>query len=248
MPSSRPDDDASRCLCESRRSLLRQLGVGLGTVGGRGVLAGGFGAAVLMTLSSPVEADTTVDAHILQTASSLEILMLSAYRTALELPVVTKDNAVLASFSTLAGSQHDEHRQAFQVATNTLKAPIQNAANPKYSSTLAAIRPSLKTAKDVVMLVAMLEEVITATYVSDLAMMSDPQAKKVMAKVVGVEAQHLAVLRMFAAFVDGGMAQLLHGASSDQLARLPPAMGTVAFPVAFATTTDASPPDEGSLP
>ena len=53
-------------------------------------------------------------------------------------------------------------------------------------------------------LAATLEQVATETYLSDLAQFRSKKAKAVMASVMGVESQHLAVLRAVGALLEGG--------------------------------------------
>ena len=94
-------------------------------------------------------------------------------------------------------------------------------------------------------LAASLEQVATETYLSDLAQLSDTKTKEIMASVMGVECQHLAVLRAVDALLAGGAEKLI--AIPTDVNALPAAAGSVAFPDAFQGVTMASPPQEGAV-
>ncbi len=66
-----------------------------------------------------------------------------------------------------------------------------------------------------------------------------------MASVMGVESQHLATLRAVGALLEGGAPQLI--AIPTDVAALPAAAGSVAFPKAFEEPNMASPPEEGPV-
>ena len=85
----------------------------------------------------------------------------------------------------------------------------------------------------------------TETYLSDLAQLSDSTSKELMASVMGVECQHLATLRAVGALLAGGGEKLI--AIPTDVAMLPAAAGSVAFPEAFEPVTMASPPQEGAV-
>lgn len=229
--------DEIRSLEESRSNLKSRLGF----IAGAGVV----GAAVSAILSRPVAADSALDVQILQTASSLEILAVATYGAALTLPFIKDGNAVVVAFATMTMGQHDEHRKAFQAQTKALGGKIQETPNPKYAPVVEKAKPTLKTPADVVGLAATLEQVATETYLNDMNMFTDKTAQALMASVMGVESQHLAVLRAVGALLAGGAPELI--ALPTDVAKLPAAAGSVAFPDAFQGTTMASPPQEGAL-
>ena len=66
-----------------------------------------------------------------------------------------------------------------------------------------------------------------------------------MASVMGVESQHLATLRAVGALLAGGAPELI--AIPTDVAALPAAAGSVAFPQPFEEPDMASPPAEGAL-
>ncbi len=226
-----------RSLQESRSNLKSRLGLAAG--------AGVIGVAISGILSRPVAADTALDVQILQTASSLEILAVATYGAALTLDFIKNGNKVVSAFATMTMSQHDEHRQAFQAQTKALNGTVQDQPNPKYAPIVEQAKPTLKTPADVVTLAATLEQVATETYLSDINQFTDKTAQGLMASVMGVESQHLAVLRAVGALLAGGAADLI--AIPTDVTKLPAAAGSIAFPDAFQGITMASPPAEGAV-
>jgi hypothetical protein len=221
-----------------RRGLVRSLS-------GGGILASlGLGGLLTGLLASSASADEALDVQILQTASSLEILAVATYGAALTLPFIKNGNKVVVAFAQTTMKQHDEHRQAFQAQTKALGGKVQDQPNPKYAPVVESAKPTLKTPADVVKLAATLEQVARDTYLSDLSMFTDKKSMEVMASVMGVETQHLTVLRAVAALL---------GAAPEAIAlpvdpnKLPKVAGSVAFPEAIPTPQMQSPPEEGAV-
>ncbi len=216
-----------------RRDALTRWGLGAGAVG---LLTGGFGAMFAGLLATPARADEALDVQILQTASSLERLAVNTYGTALSLPFIKNGNAVVVKFAQTTMAQHDEHRRAFQAQTTALGGKPQDAPNPKFLQVVQAATPGLKAPADVVKLAATLEKVATDTYLVDLTMFTDMKSKEIMGSVMGVEAQHLATLRAVSALLSGGAPELIKIPIGANLAKLPAAAGSVAFPDALEQT------------
>jgi hypothetical protein len=227
---------------EGRRGLISRLTEGNA---GKGLFAGGVGAALVALLAQPAAADKALDVQILQTASSLEVLAVATYGAALTLPFIKAGNAVVVKFAQTTMQQHDAHRQAFQAQTMALGGKVQDQPNPKYKPIVDAAVPTLKAPGDVVKLAATLEQVATETYLSDLNQFSDAKSKEVMASVMGVESQHLATLRAVGALLAAGAVDLI--AIPVDASKLPAAAGSVAFPDPFEPITMASPPQEGAV-
>lgn len=228
----------------ARRSLLRTFGLGAG-----GVLASaGLAGTVSSILARPALAQDSggdVDVQILQTASSLEILAVATYGVALTLPFIKDGNPTVKAFAETTMKQHDEHRAAFQKQTKALDGEEQKNPNPKYAAIVEKQKPTLKTPVDVVNLAAALEQVARDTYLADLALFSDTESKSLMATVMGVETQHLAVLRAVKALIEGGAVDLVK--IPTDVAKLPAAAGSVAFDEPNYEPAMASPPEEGAL-
>lgn len=228
-----------RSLLAGRRSLVRRLGLTAGGIGLGGTLFG--------LLAAPASAAEPVEVQMLQTASSLEILAVATYGAALTLPFIKDGNPVVVKFAQTTMMQHDEHRKAFQAQTKTLGGKEQTNANPKYAPVVETAKPTLKTALDVVNLAATLEQVATETYLADLKLFTDARSRALVASVMGVESQHLATLRAVRALLQGNAPELIKIPLGADIAKLPAAAGSVAFPDAFAGVTMASPPAEGAL-
>lgn len=238
----RPDPSERRAFDQSRRGLLARLGL---AGGGVALFGGGIGAAVATLLARPAAADTALDVQILQTASSLERLAVATYAAALTLPFIKTGNQVVVKFAETTMKQHDEHKMAFQAQTTKLGGKPQDQPNPKYAPVVEAAKPNLKSPLDVVDLAATLENVARDTYLADLAMYTDVESRFLMATVMGVETQHLATLRAVQALLKGGGAALV--AIPTDVAKLPPAAGSVGFPEAIPAASKASPPSEGAV-
>ena len=240
-------DEIVRFNAGRRRALAR---MGLGTAAG-GLIAGGFGGMFAGILASPARADTPLDIQILQTASSLERLAVNTYKTALTLPFIKNGNAVVVKFAQTTMTQHTQHMQAFQNQTTTLGGKAQDQPNPTFASVVTKAAPGLKAPLDVVNLAASLEKVATDTYLVNLSQFtsSNADAKALMGSVMGVEAQHLATLRAVGALLSGGAPELIKIPLGADLAKLPAAAGSVAFPDAFEkTTTDGiATPESGAV-
>ena len=224
----------------ARQTLIRRLALSLG-----GVL--GFSAVTSAFARTASAADGDIDVMQLQTAVSLELLAVATYGAALTLPFIKDGNPVIVKFAETTMAQHDEHRQAFSAQTKVLKGTDQTKTNPKYTPIVEAATPTLKTPIDVVKLAATLEQVATETYLADLNRYTDVTSRVLMASVMGVECQHLATLRAVGALLEGGAPELIAIPLGADVAKLPAAAGSVAFPEAFEGVTMASPPEEGAV-
>lgn len=219
-----------------RRQVLKGMGYGAGGLAARGLVAGGFGAMFAGILATPAYADQALDVQILQTASSLETLAVATYGTALTLPFIKNGNPVVVAFAQTTMSQHDEHNKAFAAQTTALGGKPQTMPNPKFAAVVQQAAPGLKAPADVVTLASSLEKVATDTYLVNLTMLDDMKSKVIMSSVMGVEAQHLATLRAVGALLAGGAPELIKIPIGADLAKLPAAAGSVAFPDALEQT------------
>ena len=201
------DDGPSRpARGPDRRAVLAAAAGGLAAAGGVTAL----GAAPLPALA----AAPTLDVQIVQTASSLEVLASATYAAILAAPALaTRAPApardAVTTFATEAQRRHDAHTRAFQAQTTALDATakVQGAPNPTFLSLLTGA--DLSTAASIVDLGARIEKVAADTYVANLGQLQDPRAKALVGGVLGVGAQHLAALRLFAALLNGGTPQLV---------------------------------------
>jgi len=189
----------------------------------------------------------TLDVQILQTATSLELLAVAAYQAALGLLFIADGNAVVRHFAETTMSQHNGHADAFAAQTKSLGGKEQARPNPEYVAVVEETKPKPTGPAEVVNLASTLKTVATETDLANLALLEDSDSKGLFASVMGVECQHLATLRAVGALLAAGDAGTALIAIPTNVAKLPKAAGSVAFPAPFESTTMASPPEEGAV-
>ena len=243
------DVDENRAFAGENRRRLTATAVRAG-----GVLAAtGVVAAIADFIGSPAFASSGTDVQVLQTASSIEVLAVSTYKTALGLPYIggSSANPVVKAFATTTMGQHADHLAAFQAATKSLGGSEQTKPDPAFvpvvDKAVTAITKASPSAGAllVVALALELENIAAETYVNNMSLLSDANAKKVTASIMGVEAQHVATLLAVQALLKSG-----DGADitlPPPVAKLPAAAGSVGFPNAFYPTTNAAPASQGAM-
>src|SRR5579875_646930 len=145
------------------------------------------------TASPPAAALPTM---LLQTAASLENLLVDAYTTALGLPCL-KDaaaNAGLRAFLTAARGHHAAHANGFNAAVRRLGGAPQYAPDPRFAATVPRDLAALTDPASVASLLAALEDTAAQSYVRFTALAPAGGARGQFAAVAPVEAQHRAVL------------------------------------------------------
>jgi rubrerythrin len=238
------DDQALRGLLEhSRRDLLRTSLLAGGTLA-----ASGFGASLLAAREAPAFADQALDVQMLQTSMAIENVALAAYDAALALPFIGGDaaNPTVKAFVTTTRAQHAEHAQAFSDALAKLGGKPQPNPHPVLGQAVALAKPDLTDAAKVVDLALTVETTATETYQSYVSGLSDANAKRVTASVMGVEAQHVAVLLAVQALLKANRADLVN-LDPGNVANLPDAAGKVGFPESFQKTDVSRAPGEGAI-
>jgi hypothetical protein len=246
---SGPDPDEGRAFAVENG---RRLGAIARRAGGL-LAATGVIAAISDYIGSPAFASSATDVQVLQTASSIEVLAVSVYKTALGLPYIggSSANPVIKTFVTTTAAQHSDHLAAFQSATTSLGGAKQTKPDPAYvpvaDKAVAVITkaPASQGALLVVALALELENIAAETYVNNMSLLSNANAKKVTASIMGVEAQHVAILLAVQALLKGGAGADI--ALPPPLAKLPAAAGSVGFPNAFYPTTAAAPASQGAM-
>lgn len=239
------DPEVIREWNRDRRALLRNGGLGIGALAGRGLLGTAFGSAVVGILAQPVAAQGgDISASIFQTAASLENLAVDTYGAALGLPFFDQ-NQVVVTFAERTMQDHAEHSEAFNAQAAALGAEKQMGTNPKYTPIVEEAAGGLTDYAAVVELAATLEEVAQDTYLANLTRLPAGEERKLMASIMAVETQHLATLRAVGALLAADAADLI--AIPTDVSALPAAAGSVAFPEPFEEPNLASPPEEGAL-
>ena len=218
-----------------------------GAFSGGLLAAAGFGAALLALTETPAWADKSTDIQMLQTAASLENLAVATYGVALTLDFIggASANGVVKAFVTKTKDQHQEHADAFNAAVKTLGGAEQKDPDPVLLGVVNQAKPGLTGPAPVVALALQLENGAAQTYVANTSALTDENARKVTASIMGVEAQHASILYAVQALVAGGAADLI--ALPPDAAKLPAAAGSVGFPDAFFKTDQARSADEGAV-
>jgi rubrerythrin len=239
-PKERKEEAAE--FTKKRSEILGAASNGLGILG-----VTGLGAAMLALFSKPAFASSNTDIQILQTAASIENLAVATYQTALTLPFIGGSNAnpVVKAFAQTTMKQHQEHAQAFNAAITALGGKQQNNPDPVLLKVVESAKPSLTSPSQVVNLALELEQGAAETYVANVAALSEARAIDVTSSIMGVEAQHVAILTAVSALLSAGAPQLI--TLPPPAAQLPAAAGSIGFPNAFYPTNKARPQTEGAV-
>jgi Ferritin-like domain len=219
------------------------------------VLLGAAGGAVLTgALVSAAAASSPTDVQILQTAASIENLAVSTYKTALTLPYIggSAANPVVTKFAQVTMGQHAQHADAFNAAAKSLGGKAQHQPDPAFVPVVKKAVAGLGSATaaqgalGVVALALELENIAAETYVKDTTLATHETNKALLASIMGIEAQHVAVLLAVQALLMAGAPQLI-SLSPGTAAMLPAAAGGVGFPNAFYKTNSAAPAAQGAV-
>lgn len=232
---------------EHRRSLNTSLA-------SAGILAAAGGGLLLGMLASPAFASSSPDVQMLQTAASIEVLAVNTYKTALTLPCIggSAANPVVSKFAMVTMDQHSQHLAAFNGALKNMGAATQNKPNPAFVPVVNKAVAGLTGASaeqgsaGVVSLALELENIAAETYVNDVPNLTSKSNKALMASIMGIEAQHAAVLRAVQALLMANAPQLIT-LSPTNVASLPAAAGSIGFPNAFYPTISAAPASQGAV-
>lgn len=235
------DPEEGQAFAAERATSLKSGLVGVGA-------AAGIGAALLALTETAASAATATDVQILQTNQSIENLAIATYTLALTLPFIggSSANTVVKAFVTETVAQHRQHDAAFGAAITRLHGKMQSKADPVLLKVVNKAKPTLTSASAVVALALELEDGAAQTYVASTAALHDTNARKVTASIMGVEAQHAAILRAVQALLSGNDASLI-ALPPTPLTSLPVAAGSVGFPHSFYPTSAARPEKEGAL-
>ena len=144
-------------------------------------------------------------------------------------------------------SQHSQHLAAFNAAISGLGGAAQNNPDPVLLQVVNNAKPTLTSPLAVVNLALELEQGAAETYVKDVSLLSGSAkaARATVASIMGVEAQHAAILRAVAALLGANAPQLI-ALSPTIVAQLPAVAGSVGFPASFFPTDQARPATEGA--
>jgi hypothetical protein len=203
------------------------------------------GTADELSATTTVTTSTTpTDIQMLQTAASLEALAVSAYQRALALPAIGGASAdtVVRDFFGSTLQHHEQHLEAFNATVTGIGGKPQRSPDPALAAVVAEAVIGLASPASVVALALAIEQVLSETYVSNTSALSDADAKKLCASVMGVEAQHAAVLLAFQAVSSADPTGIDRGTPDG----LPATVTSAGFPTAFYPTDKARPAGEGA--
>jgi len=220
----------------------------VGAIPTTGLLAAaGLGTAMVALLARPAFAAQSMDVQMLQTAASIENLAVATYDTALTLDFIGGATAipVVKAFVMKTRDQHQEHSDAFNAASTRLGGTKQDQPDPVLLAVVNTAKPGLTGPGEVVALALELENTAASTYVANVGAYSNKSARAVAASIMGVEAQHAAILYAVQALVAGGAPNLI--TLPPDAAALPAAAGSVGFPDSFFKTTNARSASEGAV-
>jgi hypothetical protein len=236
------DIDESHAFAGRRNDLLVGAALAGGVLASSGLLSG-----LVRLFEGTAFADQSTDVQMLQTAASIENLAVATYGVALGLDFIGGSSAipVVKAFVQKTRSQHHDHAAAFNAAITKLGGKTQMQPDPALLQVVNKAKPTLTTPAAVVGLAIQLEQGAAETYVAGTGAVGDTNARKVFASIMGVEAQHVAILHAVQALVAGGAPQLI--ALPPDLTKLPAAAGSVGFPDPFIKIDMARPASEGAV-
>jgi hypothetical protein len=203
---------------------------------------------MLALSATAASAASATDIQILQTNQSIENLAIATYTLALTLPFIggSSANAVVKAFVTETVAQHRQHEAGFAAAIRRLHGTPQTNPDPVLLKVVNKAKPTLTSASAVVALALELEDGAAQTYVAATGVIRDANARILTASIMGVEAQHAAILRAVQALLNANASSLI-ALPPSPLTALPSAAGSVGFPFAFYPTSGARPETEGAL-
>ncbi len=239
---------------DNRRFHLEHVRSLTASFGGATLLGAAGGAALVGVLASAAAASQKSDVQILQTAASIENLAVATYKTALTLPYIggSAANPVVTKFAQVTMGQHAQHADAFNSAAKHLGGKKQNKPDPAFVPVVNKAVASLSGATaaqgalGVVGLAIELENIAAETYIKDTTLAKSTSNKSLFASIMGIEAQHVAVLNAVQALLMANAPQLISLAAGTA-AKLPAAAGSVGFPNAFYPSNSAAPAKQGAV-
>ena len=246
--TSEDEPAANRRFHHEHTRLLRN------SLSGTTLLGAAGGVALVGILASAASASRSSDVQVLQTAASIENLAVATYTTALTLPYIggSAANPVVTKFAQVTMGQHQQHADAFNSAAQHLGGKKQSKADPAFVPVVNKAVASLNGASaaqgalGVVGLAIELENIAAETYSKDTTLVKSESNRALFASIMGIEAQHVAVLNAVQALLMANAAQLISLAPGTA-AKLPAAAGSVGFPNAFYPTKSAAPANQGAV-
>ena len=211
----------------------------------------GVGAALVGLFTAGARAaaaDPAFDVQLLQTAASIENVLVSTYETLLALPLLSGANAnpVLKAVLTIARGQHADHATACNDIATKLGGRRQDGPNPGLAQVVSRARPSSSDLGAAIDLALQLETASAQTYQNEVSLLGDLNARRLAASIMGVESDHVGLLLVAKALVGARTPELLVFDSATA-SKLAPEIAVAGFPDSFSKGDQARPPAEGAV-
>ena len=213
----------------SGRSLADDLGLADGGWARKGVLAGGTRCGARRAAHGaggrghearhpdPADRDVTGDPRGVDVPHRVDPAVLLGIEPR-DHPVLSRDDAAARRApSGVPGADGSARRQGPEAPEPEVRGCRSTSASPILTAPVQVTK-----------LAAILEQVATDTYLAALPLLTDTRTKALMASVMGVEAQHLAILRAVTALFDAGASDLIM--IPADAAQLPATAGSVGVP------------------
>jgi hypothetical protein len=152
----------------------------------------------------------------------------------------------LSAFIARTVQQHSDHLTAFNAAAVRLGGKAQLQPDAALMSSL--VRPTLATLTtpaEFLTFAARLELVAAETYAAQATDAVDAQLRSTLARIMGVEMQHRAVLLLAATLFEAAEPHLF--SIPVEVTQLPATTGSAGAPEAFLRTDQARPATEGAV-
>lgn len=221
-----------------RRAALKGAAAGMALVPVAGVLLPASRAAAASPLAD--------DIAQLQTCASLELTAIATYDTLLDGEAF--DGApYYRSLLTDFKGHHEEHLAAISAALARLGGAEQRQPNKRLSGDVGQTHPEeieeLELGNELLGFV--IEAELAHHHTASAAALHDPEARRQLAEIAGVEAQHFGLLNMFETLIEDHLEALI--ASPTQLRKVPKAAALVGAPDSFQKTFRAQAPGAGAV-
>jgi hypothetical protein len=168
--------------------------------------------------------------------------------------------ALIGVLASAAGASSSKDVQVLQTAASIENSAIKSLGGKAQTNPDPAFVPVVNKAVksltgvsaaagtlDVVALALELENIAAETYVKDTTLVSSTSNKALFASIMGIEAQHVAVLLAVQALLKANAPQLISLSEPATVEAQPAAAGSVGFPNAFYKTSSAAPASQGAV-
>jgi hypothetical protein len=194
--------------------------------------------------AAPASSEAPLDVQVLQSAASLENLVVAAYTSAAGMPFVAAGSDSLRALIARNLAHHKAHAQSFNQAVAKAGGAQQHAADPRYAESVVNMLAGMKDPSSLAGLLNQLEDIIAQTCVRYASLAAGGDLRTLFVNVASVEAQHSAELLIARTLFDGGHAE---PGGTVAARAVPAAVGTVGIPEAAYPTADASAINEGAV-